>query len=102
MFKCNYKNLSLFFHELKNLDKDNIPEEDEFCLLQLKDGRYTAGIWTLFSTDEDEIMNGEFYRGQFDSIAVEEVSKWISLDHDLSASMEKEELENLHFRDSKT
>jgi len=101
MFKCNYKKLIFFFYELKNLDKDNMPEDNEFCLLKLKDGRYTAGIWTLFSTDEDEIMNGEFYRGQFDSIAVEEVSKWVSLDYDLSASLEKEELENLHFRDSK-
>ena len=44
MFKCIYKNLSLLFYELHNFDKDSLPKEDEFCLLQLKDGSYKLSI----------------------------------------------------------
>ena len=101
MFKCIYKNLSLLFYELHNFDKDSLPKEDEFCLLQLKDGSYTAGRWWPEEDDAMEDPAGEFNRGQFDSISAEEVSKWYSLNYNLSTNLENEELENLHFRNNK-
>ena len=45
MFKCNYKNLRLSFNKFHNIDKKDMPEYDEFCLLELKNGDYTAGKW---------------------------------------------------------
>ena len=101
MFKCNYKNLSLCFHNFFDIDKKCMPEDDEFCLLHMKDGSYTAGRWCPSDYNNKECVEGEFNRGQFDSIPVEEVAGWHTLQYDISSNLENEELESLHFRDSK-
>ena len=94
MFKCNYKNLRLSFNKFHNIDKKDMPEYDEFCLLELKNGDYTAGKWHQKKyEDRGKSIEGQFGRGLADTIPVEDVSKWHSLDHDdLSNCLEKEEI----------
>jgi hypothetical protein len=43
MFKCDYKVLTLSFNEFHNIEPKDMPRYGEFCLLELKDGRYTGG-----------------------------------------------------------
>ena len=95
MIKCNYKTLSICFNDFKDIDKKSMPQYDEFCLLELKDGSYTGGKWHP-SEYPKKSVKGSFIRGTADSISSEEVSKWHSLDgYDLSRCLENEELENI-------
>ena len=45
MFTCDHKKLRLSFNKFHNFEKGDLPEHGEFCLLELKDGRYTGGEW---------------------------------------------------------
>ena len=41
MFACDYRKLSLSFNEFHNIEEKDMPDDSEFCLLELKDGRFT-------------------------------------------------------------
>ena len=94
MFKCDYKKLRLSFNKFHTIDKKDMPEYDEFCLLELKNGDYTAGKWQPKKyEDRGKSIEGQFVRGLADAIPVEDVSKWHSLDRDdLSNCLENEEI----------
>lgn len=92
MFKCNYRKLILSFNEFHNV-ADEVPEDCQFCLLELKDGRYTAGIWNGNNYDKNGTPSGEFIRGTADAVAVSEVSKWHPLDcYDMTNCLNDEEI----------
>ena len=96
MFCCNYKTLSLSFNEFHNIDKKDMPQYGEFCLLELKDGRYTGGEWNPEEYPKASVK-GKFIRGTADAISSDEVAKWHSLDrYDLSACLENEEMGNIN------
>ena len=78
MFCSNYKNLRLSFNQFHNVDVNDMPEYGEFCLLELKNGCHTGGIW--YPKDYlEKTLEGSFGRGTADSVEVSEVSKWHSL-----------------------
>ena len=79
MFQCNYAKLRLSFNEFHDIEEKIVPEYDEFCLLELKDGGYTAGKWMPDDYLEKEKMAGKFVRGTADAISLDEISKWHSL-----------------------
>ena len=58
MFACNYKKLRLSFNKFYNMDDKTKPEYWQLCLLELKDGRHTAGAWD----PSDNGKSGEFIR----------------------------------------
>ena len=90
MFKCDYKTLELSFNSLYDISDKKRPDHGEHCFLELKDKRYTAGVWY----PNDDKISGKFIRGQFDDIELGEVSKWKSMDgHDLSNCLESKEIE---------
>jgi len=92
MFLCDYTKLRLSFNEFHNVEVKDMPEYGEFCLIELKDGRHTAGKWYP-NGDEEESVSGDFGRGTADSVDVDEVSKWHSLDrYDLTDCLENEEI----------
>ena len=100
MFKCNYKKLRLSFNEFHYFEDNDLPVDDEFCLLELKDGSLTAGKWWPF--DEGETPAGEFIRGTADSITVDEVAKWHSLRrNDLSNCLEDERVNYIKLGEEK-
>ena len=41
MFTCDYRKLSLSFNEFHSIEEKDMPDYSEFCLLELKDGRFT-------------------------------------------------------------
>ena len=85
MFVNDYKKLKLSFNEFHSMDRDDLPEYGEFCLIELKDGSHTAGKWSPDDYDETEPVSGKFVRGTADSINYEEVVTWHSLSrYDLS------------------
>ena len=43
MFKCNYKTLKLCFNAFHDAKVGDMPEYGDYVLLELKDGRHTAG-----------------------------------------------------------
>ena len=45
MFVVNYKDLRLSFNEFHDISDKDMPQYGEFCLLELKNGDYTAGSW---------------------------------------------------------
>ena len=45
MFIVEYKNLTLSFNEFHDLSAKDMPQYGEYCLLELKNGDYTAGGW---------------------------------------------------------
>ena len=45
MFKCNYKTLRLCFNAFHDVKANDMPEYGNYVLLELKDGRHTAGQW---------------------------------------------------------
>ncbi len=93
MFKCNYTNLRLSFNEFHNVEAKDMPQYGEFCLLELKDGRYTAGEWHPKDYKNKKSAEGKFIRGTADTIDVSEVSEWHSLDrYDLTKCLEDEEI----------
>ena len=96
MYKCDLTKLSLSFNEFHDVKTDDMPEYGEFCLLELKDGRYTAGQWYPNSGDA-ETLAGHFGRGTADSVDVNEVAKWHLLkSYDLTECLEDENVRQIN------
>ena len=96
MFKCDHTKLRLFFNAFHNIEKDDMPEYGEFCLIQLKDGSYTGGKWHP-ADDDEPTTEGKFARGFCDSIEAGEVARWHSLSReDLSNCLDSETIENIY------
>ena len=93
MFKVDYKELTLSFNEFHGIPGKDMPEYGEFCLLELKDGGYTAGSWNPDDYRSKKSASGKFIRGTADSIDSGEVARWHSLArYDLSGILEDEEI----------
>ena len=94
MHKCNYKNLRLSFNKFHNFELKDMPEHGEFCLLELKDGRYTGGEWwPNHDNGVHNVISGKFIRGTADTVQPEEVARWHSLDQDdLTNCLENEKV----------
>ena len=102
MFKCDYKKLTLYLNEFSNIEPGKMPEYGEFCLLELKDGRYTGGTWCPSDYSNKKSTSGSFSRGTGDSIKSAEVVRWHSLDsYNISDCLDNDELENLYFGEKK-
>ncbi|MBR0159152.1 MAG: hypothetical protein IJM24_08735 [Clostridia bacterium] len=87
MFTVNYKDLRLSFNEFHDISGNELPQYGEFCLLELKNGDYTAGSWN--PSGSERTAKGSFIRGTAESIASEEVERWHSLSrYDLTESLE--------------
>ena len=100
MFTCDYKKLTLFLSEFKDIAPMKMPEYGEFCLLELKDGRLTGGTWYPDDYENKKSTKGDFSRGTGDEIKVDEVSKWHSLGaYNIAENLDNESLENLLFGD---
>ncbi len=94
MFTCDYKKLRLSFNEFHDVAPDDMPEYDEFCLLELKDGRHTAGKWHPDDPVKGKPVSGRFGRGTADTVDLDEVSKWHSLErYDLTSCLEDAEID---------
>ena len=88
MFNVDHKDLRLSFNEFHNVTEKDMPQYGEFCLLELKNGDYTAGSWHPLDSGG---KSGEFIRGTADAIGSDEVERWHSLDlYDLTESLETE------------
>ena len=102
MFKSDYKNLKLSFNEFHKVIAKDMPEYDEFCLLELKDGIHTAGKWHPNDYKNKKGVSGHFTRGSFDSIEANEVAKWHSLErYDLSECLEDETINLINLGEKK-
>lgn len=94
MFTANYKDLILSFNEFHNVEAEDMPQYGEFCLLELKNGDYTAGSWNPDDTRGKKSTSGKFIRGTADTIGSEEVERWHSLErYDLTECLEDEEID---------
>ena len=97
MFTCDYRKLSLSFNEFHSIEEKDMPDYSEFCLLELKDGRFTAGKWMPDNYKDKNSVLGEFIRGTADAVAAEEVLKWHSLArYDLSDCLEDEAIDYIN------
>ena len=97
MFSCDHKTLKLSFNDFHDMENGEMPEED-FCLLELKDGSYTAGEWW----PGEKEGTGEFIRGTADTITMEEVSKWHLLgSYDLTKALEDEVTKRINLGEDK-
>ena len=86
MFKVDYKNLTLSFNEFHQILGKDMPQYGEFCLLELKNGDYTAGSWN--PSEGKNALSGKFIRGTADVIEAKEVERWHSLErYDLTESL---------------
>ncbi len=93
MFKCNCTNLRLSFNEFHPVEAEDMPQYGEFCLLELKNGDYTAGSWHPEDYRNKKSASGKFIRGTADTIEPEEVERWHSLErYDLTECLEDEEI----------
>ena len=91
MFLVNYKDLTLSFNEFHDVSGTDMPQYGEFCLLELKNGDFTAGSW--HPSGEGKSASGNFIRGTADVIEAEEVERWHSLErYDLSDILEDEDI----------
>ena len=101
MFKCDYRNLILSFNDFHNIEPKDMPQYGEFCLLELKDGRYTGGEWNPANYDDykrRKTTEGSFVRGTGETISSEEVAKWHSLDrYNPSNCLEVEDMQKINF-----
>ena len=89
MFTVNHKELRLSFNEFHDITRKEMPQYGEFCLIELKNGDYTAGSWHPSGSSGGK--SGKFIRGTADSIESTEVARWHSLDrYDLTESLETE------------
>ncbi len=89
IFNVDHKNLRLSFNDFHDFTDKDMPQYGEYCLLELKNGDYTAGGWQ--PSGNGRTAKGMFIRGTADSVGSEEVSRWHSLDrYDLTESLEKE------------
>ena len=96
MFTVNYKELSLSFNEFHDITAKDMPQYGEFCLLELKNGDYTAGSWHPDDYSNKKSTSGKFIRGTADSIESEEVERWHSLErYDLTECLEDEEIDRI-------
>ncbi len=66
MFKCDYKTLKISFNEFQSFEDHEMPEDDDFCLLELKDGGCTAGKWMPDGNGPENAVAGKFIRGTGD------------------------------------
>ncbi len=97
MFTCDYKKLRLSFNEFFDAESKKTPDYDEFCLLELKDGRFTAGRWCPDDYEDKESFLGRFIRGTADTIEADQVAKWHSLsNYDLTECLEKAEINKIN------
>ncbi len=97
-FKCDHTKLYLLFKDFYDLSAKKLPRYGEFCLLELKDGRITAGEWNPDEDDYREKASGKFIRGTGDTVPADEVSRWHHLDcYDLSGCLEEEDTECIRF-----
>ena len=91
MFNVDYKKLRLSFNEFHDVSDRDMPQYGEYCLLELKTGAYTAGGW--YPSGNRRKLAGYFLRGTADTVDVEEVARWHSLDrYDLTEILEDEEV----------
>ena len=99
MFKCNYKTLKLCFNAFHDAKVGDMPEYGDYVLLELKDGRHTAGQWHPNDTfSEKNVLSGKFERSGFDTLDVDEVAKWHYLKrYDISACLEDENIGYINF-----
>ena len=99
MFKCNYKTLKLCFNAFHDAKVNDMPEYGNYVLLELKDGRHTAGQWHPNDTfREKNILSGKFERSGFDTVDVGEVAKWHYLErYDISGCLEDEDIGSITF-----
>ena len=89
MFIVNHKELTLSFNDFHEVSDKDMPQYGEFCLLELKNGDYTAGSWQ--PSDDGGGAAGMFIRGTADTVDSEEVARWHSLDRsDLTECLETE------------
>ena len=89
MFIVNYKDLRLSFNEFHDISDKDMPQYGEFCLLELKNGDYTAGSW--HPSGNGRGASGMFIRGTADSIMSEDVERWHSLErYDLTENLKEE------------
>ena len=89
MFIVDYKELTLSFNEFHCISDEDMPQYGEFCLLELKNGDYTAGSWQ--PSENDNVGKGNFIRGTADTIKADEVERWHSLEcFDLTDSLKEE------------
>ena len=89
MLNVDHKDLTLSFNEFHDVSDKDMPQYGEYCLLELKTGAYTAGGWQ--PSGNGRSAAGQFIRGTAETVDIEEVARWHSLDrYDLSDSLEKE------------
>ena len=93
MFNCDLKKLRISFIELHAAEDIARPEYGRYCLLELKDGKFTAGAWYPDSTGE----NGEFSNGTSKEIPLDDVAGWQDMAvFDLTECLEKESLTQIN------
>ena len=89
MFNVDHKDLTLSFNEFHDVSDKDMPQYGEYCLLELKTGAYTAGGW--LPSGGRHAAAGKFIRGTAETVDIEEVARWHSLDrYDLTDSLEEE------------
>ena len=93
MFTADYKSLILSFNEFHLIEANHMPQYGEFCLLELKNGDYTAGEWHPDDYRSKKSTSGKFIRGTADTIGSEKVERWHSLErYNLTECLEDEEI----------
>ena len=93
MFNCDLKKLRISFIELHAAEDIARPEYGRYCLLELKDGKFTAGAWYPDRTGE----NGEFSNGTSKEIPLDDVAGWQDMAvFDLTECLEKESLTQIN------
>ncbi len=91
MFIVDHKKLTLSFNEFHDVSDRDMPQHGEYCLLELKTGAYTAGGW--HPSGGRNAAAGKFIRGTAETVDIEEVARWHSLDrYDLTESIEDKEI----------
>ena len=96
MFKANLKELKLAFNEFHDVKGTDLPEYGSYCLLELKDGRHTAGEW-LPNNYKARKAEGVFNKGTADSVDIKDVAKWHALEcYDLSECLEAENIRQIN------
>ena len=107
MYACDYKTLTLEFNVFHGVETiDDLPAYGTFCLLELKDGGYTAGSWSPADisskkTKKKKAPAGQFIRGLADTVPLEDVVRWHRLEgYDISECLENEEIHWINFLDT--